>query len=208
MFLRRKLPPLSSSDLLFQHSIQNRSYASLRKTEDILKLAREPPKKRRGPPRGSPVDPNDPTKTISRAKLINFRPRGKTVLRSRDKSTFPFLRELSNFYPAEGDLSGRMVHDDVILDVNGIPEKLPGYSYQKLPLINELYKGYDYYARRDTAARTLLSGTELEIQMLEREVEKFVWDMKLRIRAPPAETDFEINRKIVDILEGTELFGF
>lgn len=49
-------------------------------------------KRKKGPPKGKPRDPNDPTKFVSRATLINFRPRGKTTIKSVDKSTGSFLQ--------------------------------------------------------------------------------------------------------------------
>ena len=55
----------------------------------------EQKKGKKGPPKGKPRDPNDPTKFVSRATLINFRPRGKTTVKSADKSTNYFLKVAS-----------------------------------------------------------------------------------------------------------------
>jgi hypothetical protein len=49
-------------------------------------------KRKKGPPKGKRRDPNDPTKFVSRATLINFRPRGKTTIKSADKSAGSFLK--------------------------------------------------------------------------------------------------------------------
>ena len=87
MFLPRKAPPLISPRLSFQSQIRCISAYSLRIAQARLDEPTEKKKGKKGPPKGKPRDPNDPTKFVSRATLINFRPRGKTKIRSADKST-------------------------------------------------------------------------------------------------------------------------
>ena len=67
-----------------QHLLSQRSYSKKIK----VGLGAEPalPKKR-GPPKGKVRDPTDPSKTVNRANVINFKPRGPTVGRAANKST-------------------------------------------------------------------------------------------------------------------------
>jgi hypothetical protein len=81
MFSPPKVPPLVSLSLLFKTSIRRRTVGPYRRAPVQASI----PKK--GPTKGKKYqDPNDPTKTISRAKLINFRARGPTTIRSSEKS--------------------------------------------------------------------------------------------------------------------------
>lgn len=97
---------------------------------------------------------------------------------------------------------GRMVHDDVKLDVNGIPEELPGTFYLRMPLIKTEPDTYAHWKRRNGNPATLLRGTALEIKRLELDVGRLHWERKLRERPPISQTDLEMNKKIIEILGG------
>lgn len=83
MFSPRKAPPLLTQYPSFHTTIRKKAAGPMRQaTQDPAK-----PKKK-GPQKGMKfIDPNDPTKFISRAKVINFRPRGPTKIPSYLKST-------------------------------------------------------------------------------------------------------------------------
>jgi len=97
---------------------------------------------------------------------------------------------------------GRIVFDDVPVDVNGVPHKLPESFYQRLPLLKTEEKTYDDWVRRRGTPRRLLSGVEFETDRLRLQVEKLVWEKKLRERPPLSPEESECNKHIIDILEG------
>lgn len=82
MFSPQKVPPLLSPSLLFKISIRRRTVGPYRRAPVQASEALK-----KGPTKGKKYqDPNDPTKFVSRAKLINFRARGPTTIRSSEKS--------------------------------------------------------------------------------------------------------------------------
>lgn len=95
-----------------------------------------------------------------------------------------------------------MVYEDVKLDVNGIPEKLPGLYYLRLPLTKTEPNTYEDWKRRKGSLRRLLEGTNFEIERIALEVDRIEWERKIRTRSPISQEEFEINERIVRILEG------
>lgn len=101
---------------------------------------------------------------------------------------------------------GKMVVDDVAVDVNGVPIEIPEPYYQRVPLYKTEEGTYlDWVRRKGTASRQM-EGIIFEINRLKLEVEKFHWEWKLRARPPLSPEDYECNKKITDILEGTFTF--
>ena len=85
--LSRGLPPLRRVYCYScQKNIQARGIVGKATRERIL----SGPKKR-GAPKGRPKDPNDPSKTVNRNTLINWKPRGPRGTPTHLKSTIPFL---------------------------------------------------------------------------------------------------------------------
>jgi hypothetical protein len=95
-----------------------------------------------------------------------------------------------------------MVLEDIPVDVNGVPLKLPGAFYQRLPLLKTEENTYDDWVRRRATPGRLLSGVEFETDRLRLQVEKLAWEKKLRERPQLSPEESECNKHIIDILEG------
>ena len=167
-------------------------------------------RKKTGPAKGKLLDPDDPSKTINRSKVINYRPRGRTMKRASEKSTLPsfpsFPRAKSLHILAESDAMGRMIYQDVSVDVNGIPQKIPDIYYQRFPIIKTKPESYEDWKRRRAGIRQQVEGFCKDVQQLKLDVSKFAWERDLDKRKPPTESEFEFNQKVIDILAG-RLFG-
>ena len=100
-----------------------------------------------------------------------------------------------------------MVYEDVVVDVNGIPEKIPNLFYQRLPILKTEPGTFLDWKRRKGNVHRLLEGTEFEITRLKKDIEKFDWEKKLEKRQRPTESDFEFNQKIINILSGRHFLG-
>jgi hypothetical protein len=144
------------------------------------------------------VDPNDPTKTVSRSDLINFRPRGPTITPGKQKST-PSCEKLT---VAKSDAVGKMVHSDVETDIYGIPERLPDLYYLRVPLLKVKSGSFKDCIHRKLHPLSLLQASESEIEELRLEVDRFQWERDLRDQPGVAKEEFEINHKIVEMLKG------
>lgn len=97
--------------------------------------------------------------------------------------------------------------DDVPVDINGVPHKLPEPFYQRLPLIKTKENTYDDWVRRRASPRRLLGAVEFETDRLRFQVEKLAWEKKLRERPPLSPEESECNKHIIDILEGSIYSG-
>ena len=106
---------------------------------------------------------------------------------------------------AESDELGRMVTDDVTLDVNGIPDKIPKPFYLRVPILKAEPKSYEDWKKRGGITNRFLEATEREIKRIEKEVGKIQWERELRKRPPISHDDLDINRKIVEVLEGISI---
>jgi hypothetical protein len=106
---------------------------------------------------------------------------------------------------AESDILGKIVAEDVTLDVNGIPDKIPKPFYLRVPILNVEPNSYEDWKKRGGITNRLLEATEKAIKRIEKEVGKIQWERKLRERPPVSRNDLDINRKIVEVLEGISM---
>ena len=97
---------------------------------------------------------------------------------------------------------GKIVHQDVELDVNGIPIGLPKLFYQRVPTIKTEPGSYEDWKRKKPSMERLVSAIAWEIGRLRVEVGRLGKELKLRQRPPIPQESFDSNRKIVEILEG------
>jgi len=104
--------------------------------------------------------------------------------------------------PADSDPIGRMVYEDISVDVNGIPERIPDLYYQRFPLIKTKPDTYEDWKRRNAGTGKLIEGLCTEIEQLKLDVGKLAWEKRVENRRHLNESDFESNQKIVDILSG------
>ena len=100
---------------------------------------------------------------------------------------------------------GRIVAEDVTLDVNGIPDKIPKPFYLRLPILRVEPQSYEDWKKRGGITDRLLEATERAIKRIEKEVGKIKWERQLRKRPPISHDDLDINRKIVEVLEGISI---
>jgi hypothetical protein len=100
---------------------------------------------------------------------------------------------------------GKMVHEDPILDINGIPERIPDIFYQRVPVIKTEPGTYQDWVRRGARPFKLVEAVKNEIQKIKLEVEKISWERKLRQRPPVSQDDVVFNRKIIEVLTGLSL---
>ena len=101
---------------------------------------------------------------------------------------------------------GRMVLEDVTVDVNGVPHKIPEPHYQRVPLHKTEKGTYDDWVRRRGNEKRRVEGIIFEVNRLRLEVEKLSWERKLQARPPLSQEESECNRKIVEILTGISTF--
>jgi hypothetical protein len=193
MLLPRRPPLLLSPSLtctvFVRHSVTSALRAAVRRGEIA-------PGKR-GPAKGKLRDPNDPTKTINRTEVINFRPRGPNKMPTTERSITPRLA-----YLAESDKMGKMVHETVTLDITGIPEKIPDMRYKRVPMLKTEEGSYFDWKHRRFQPSKLLLAINRDIQKLEFEVGRLAWERGLRERPPLSEDAFDGNRRILEILKG------
>lgn len=100
---------------------------------------------------------------------------------------------------------GKMVREDPVLDINGIPERLPTVFYLRSPLLKIDPDSYEDWKKRGSAPKKLLEVAEEAIKQLELAVAKFSWERRLHARPPVPPETFESHKRIVDILDGESL---
>jgi hypothetical protein len=103
---------------------------------------------------------------------------------------------------AESDSLGKIVAEDVTLDINGIPDKVPKPFYLRVPILRLEPNCYEDWKKRGGITDRFLEATETAIKRIEKEVGKIQWERELRKRPRISHNDLDINRKIVDVLEG------
>ena len=100
-----------------------------------------------------------------------------------------------------------MVREDVRLDINGIPEKLPSIFYLRTPLLKTVPGTFEDWKKRNSGPKRLLGITELEIKRLETEVAKIPWERELRAKPSIPEETIALHERIIEILGGRPLRG-
>jgi len=75
-------------------------------------------------------------------------------------------------FVAESDLLGRIVAEDVTLDINGIPDRIPKPFYLRVPIIKVEPGSYEDWKKRGGITDRLLEATERGIKRLEKEARK------------------------------------
>ena len=88
------------------------------------------------------------------------------------------------------------------MDINGIPEKIPGLRYMRFPLIHCEWDSFEHWMMRKGSPATLLEATGTKIKQLELEVQRISWERKLRERPAPSQEVYETNKRVIEILEG------
>jgi hypothetical protein len=96
-----------------------------------------------------------------------------------------------------------MVHEEIQLDVNGIPEKIPKVFWKRFPLWRSEPNSYLDWKRRKAVPGRLLQGTGTDIKKIELEVDRIAWERGLRARPPPDQSEYALNAKIIEILKGS-----
>lgn len=95
-----------------------------------------------------------------------------------------------------------MVHEEVALDMLGIPEKIPSLYYRRVPLLITKPGTYDDWKRRRAGVNRWIEGVEESLKEIKLEADRIVWERNLRARPPVQLDKLELNMKIVEILKG------
>jgi hypothetical protein len=72
----------------------------------------------------------------------------------------------------------------------------------RVPLWRAQPNSYLDWKRRKGGVHKLLKGTDMEIKQIELEVDRIAWERKLRAQPRFGGRDFDLNNKIIDVLEG------
>lgn len=97
------------------------------------------------------------------------------------------------------------MHDDVTVDITGVPDKIPELRYRRVPLIRAEEGTYLDWKRRKGSPKKLLEGVKVEVDMLALEVGRIAWERNLRAQPPLSQDVLVMNKRIVDILKGTDV---
>jgi hypothetical protein len=95
-----------------------------------------------------------------------------------------------------------MVHEEVPLDMLGIPEKIPSLYYRRVPLIITKPDSYEDWKRRRAGVHRWIDGIEEGLKEIKLEADRIVWERNLRARPPVQLEKLEMNKKIVEVLKG------
>ena len=97
---------------------------------------------------------------------------------------------------------GKMVHDDVDVDLAGIPEIIPKIHYRRHPMLKAPAGSYEDARNRRFILSSQFKVANQEIQNLVFEIDRFKWEMEIGRRPPVKSTDFDINNRIIESLRG------
>jgi len=96
---------------------------------------------------------------------------------------------------------GRMVHEDVEVDIYGIPNNLPKIRYERMPMVIRKVGSYEDWLRRGAGPARLVKAIQQEVQELQKEVAKLEWERRLRMRPVVSQKVLDFNKRILDVLE-------
>ena len=83
--------------------------------------------------------------------------------------------------------------------------KFPEPFYLRVPILNVEPNSYEDWKKRGGITNRFLQATGRVIKRIEKEVGKIQWERELRERPPISHDDLDINRKIVEVLEGVPM---
>ena len=107
----------------------------------------------------------------------------------------------NGFCVADDDAMGRMVHEDVEVDINGIPNSLPKIRYERMPMVIRKVGSYEDWLRRGARPVRLIKAIQEEVQELAKEVAKLQWERRLRMRPIVSQKALDFNKNIINVLK-------